>query len=64
MRKLEDILKTEKIINVSQVAKRVGLSKQALNNKLKGNGGAALTIEQSAKIKSVLLDVFTEVNKT
>lgn len=64
MKKIEQVLIDQRIINKSELAKRVGLSKQVLNNKIKGNNGNSLTDAEKTSIRSQLAEVLTEVIKS
>jgi len=64
MKKIEQVLIDQKIINKSELAKRVGLSKQVLNNKIKGNNKNFLTEPEKTAIRAELAEVLTEVIKS
>ena len=64
MKKIEQLLKDQKIINKSELAKRIGLSKQVLNNKIKGNNNNSLTESEKTAIRLELTEVLTEVIKS
>jgi len=64
MKKIEQVLIDQKIINKSELAKRVGLSKQVLNNKIKGNNKNFLTEHEKTAIRAELAEVLTEVIKS
>lgn len=63
MKKIEQVLNEQPIINKAQLAESVNLTKQTLNNKLKGNNKNSLSIVERSAIKDKLVDILTEVIK-
>jgi len=61
MRNAENFLKENKIVNRSELAKAINISKQALNNKIKGNNKAFITDEEKGRIKEHLTSVLSKV---
>lgn len=64
MKKIEQVLIDQKIINKSELAKRIGLSKQVLNNKIKGNNKNSLTDSEKVAIRAEMTEVLTEIIKS
>jgi len=63
MRNAENFLKENKIVNRSELAKAINMSKQTLNNKIKGNNKSFITDEEKDRIKSHLTFVLSSVLK-
>lgn len=61
MRNAENFLQENKIVNRSELAKAINMSKQALNNKIKGNNKSFITDEEKGRIKEHLTSVLSKV---
>lgn len=64
MKKIEKVLNEQKIINKAKLAEKIGMSKQHLNNKIKGNNNLFITDAEKSLIKAEISNVLTEVLKT
>lgn len=50
-------------INVANIASRLGISRQAFNNKRKGNEKKGFTPEELVKLEAIRIAVIAEINQ-